>query len=570
VDANRQHDGGLVPSLSRVDLDDLLSELRDRAGAVRQAHDRLNALLDAVVAISSELDLAAVLERIVTTACLLSRARYGALGVIGRDGNLVEFITHGVDPQTRARIGPPPRGHGVLGLLIEDPRPLRLRDIGEHARSVGFPANHPPMHGFLGVPIRIRDEVYGNLYLTEKVLPDGSAGDFSAEDEELVVALAAAAGVAIENARLYVQSQHRQAWLRAAASCTNALTGLGSGDRAVQIVVDEVRAAGQADVAVMLLEDDEDDGGPRVAAAAGVENVARHITSETVGWPWPDRSAVQLDGERLADQLGCKALGWAVCTPLWAGERRVGGLVLATYDGTVPSDETLQLLQAFGEQVALSLEVAAAQADRSRLAVLEDRDRIARDLHDLVIQRLFAVGLTVQAAARDAVRPSVSERLDRAVDDLDDTIKDVRRTIFQLRTRPGQGGLREDLDAVVVAARETLGFMPRLRTEGPLSSVPPAVAADLVAVLRETLSNTARHARAGRVDVLLSAGPDAISVVVGDDGDGVPAGSTRRSGLANLEQRARAHGGECTVSSEPQAGTTVTWRVPRERPDESR
>jgi signal transduction histidine kinase len=164
----------------------------------------------------------------------------------------------------------------------------------------------------------------------------------------------------------------------------------------------------------------------------------------------------------------------------------------------------------------------------------------------------------------------VSERLERAVDDLDDTIKDVRRTIFQLRTRPGQGGLREDLDAVVVAARETLGFLPRLRTDGPLSSVPPSVAADLVAVLRETLSNTARHARARRVDVLLSAGPDAISVVVADDGLGIPAETGRRSGLANLEQRAHAHGGEFTVETGPQGGTTVTWRVPRERADESR
>jgi signal transduction histidine kinase len=570
VDAKRQHDGGLVPSLSRVDLDDLLSELRDRAGAVRQSHDRLSALLDAVVAISSELDLPAVLERIVTTACLLSGARYGALGVLGRDGGLAEFITNGIDAETRARIGPLPRGHGVLGLLIEDPRPLRLRDIAEHSRSVGFPANHPPMRGFLGVPVRTRDEVFGNLYLTEKVLPDSSPGDFSAEDEEVVVALAAAAGVAIENARLYEQSQHRQAWLSAAAGCTNALTGLGSRDRASRIVVDEARTAGQTDVAVLLVEDDEDDGPPRVAAATGVDDVGPHLSPEAVGWPWPSRSPLPLDGERLADELGCKALGWAVCTPLWAGDRRVGGLVLGTYESTVPSEETMQLLQAFGGQVALSLEVAAAQADRSRIAVLEDRDRIARDLHDLVIQRLFAVGLTVQAAARDALRPSVSERLERAVDDLDDTIKDVRRTIFQLRTRPGQGGLREDLDAVVVAARETLGFLPRLRTDGPLSSVPPSVAADLVAVLRETLSNTARHARARRVDVLLSAGPDAISVVVADDGVGIPAETGRRSGLANLEQRAHAHGGEFTVETGPQGGTTVTWRVPRERADESR
>lgn len=555
-----------MPSLSRIDLDDLLAELRDRAGAVRQAHDRLSGLLDAVVAISSELDLPAVLERIVSTACVLTGAQYGALGVLGSSGRLVEFVTQGIDEETRARLGDPPTGHGVLGLLIEDPRPLRLRNIGDHPRSVGFPPGHPPMRGLLGVPVRTRDDVFGNLYLTDKLTDAGELADFTTEDEEVVIALAAAAGVAVENARLYEQSQRRQAWLEAAADSTHALT---DEDRAksTRQVVDLVREVARVDAALLLTSAPHDESHLVLEAASGETPVGELAPpAGLLGWPDPGRLPYPLDEPVLKALTGQSradtGVGSGLCVPLWAGEKLLGAIVLL---GAEPlEDDVVAMARTFGEHVALALEVADAQADRSRLAVLEDRDRIARDLHDLVIQRIFAVGLSVQAAARDAVRPAVAERLEGVVDDLDETIKDVRRTIFQLQGQRRLSGLRDDLEAVIADARGPLGFAPRLRTEGALSTVPADVAADLLAVLRETLSNAARHASASRVDVRVIVGRD-LEVLVADDGVGLPTEPGRRSGLANLEERARAHAGRCEVGPGADGGTTVIWRVPLSR-----
>ena len=557
----------LFPALSRVDLDDLLAELRDRAGAVRQSHERLSGLLDAVVAVSSELDLATVLERIVSTACLLVGARYGALGVLGSNGRLVEFVTHGIDPETRARLGDPPTGHGVLGLLIEDPRPLRLHDISEHPRSVGFPPNHPPMKGFLGVPVRTREEVFGNLYLAEKITDDPAAPDFTAGDEEVVVALAAAAGVAVENARLYEQSRQREAWLEAAAVAAHALTGGADPLEAAHRVVTEARHVSGADVVVLLTEDEEDADASHpvltLTAAVGLPETAPDALPVDLVLPGVagDRRPGRIDVHGLAAALGLRELAAAGSLPLRAGDRRLGALVLAWRDGDSRVDDMLPVASAFGEQVALALEVSVLQADRARVAVLEDRDRIARDLHDLVIQRLFAVGLTVQAAARDAVRPAVQGRLEQAVEDLDETIKDVRRTIFQLQARRRAGGLRDELESVLLEAREPLGFTPQLRTRGPLSVVPPELAAELVAVLREGLSNAARHARASRVGVTVVTGAD-VELVVEDDGVGIPDGVTRRSGLQNLAQRAAAHAGSFEAGKGDGGGTRLVWRAP--------
>lgn len=573
-----------MPGLSRFDLDDLLAELRERAGAVRRSQERMSALLDAVVAVSSELDLAAVLERIVSTACLLSGARYGALGVLSRDGTrLVEFVTHGIDAQTHARIGHLPTGRGVLGLLIEDPRPLRLRDIAEHHRSVGFPEHHPPMHGFLGVPVRTHEEVFGNLYLTEKLDDEGRVCDFTVEDEELVVALAAAAGVAVENARLYERSRQREQWLQAAADSTQALTGGHDLAHGLRRVAESAREAGGTDVVLVVLAGREgpsgdgdvpvDQAGLQVAAAAGVAagSLPETLPAAALEWDRQDRSPVEIDASALTGALGPAVgdVGGAVSVPMWAGEQRIGALVLAgRRTGDLP-DDALGLVRSFAEQVALAIEVAAAHQDRARLAVLEDRDRIARDLHDHVIQRLFAVGLSVQTAARAAVRPELSERLERVVDDLDETIKDVRRTIFQLRSRNVVDGLRQEVEGVVADAADALGFAPRLRIEGPLSTVPAAVGDELLAVLRETLTNVARHAAARRTEVRVRVGGE-IEVSVRDDGVGIPEHTARRSGLGNLAERAAALGGTFEVTAADGGGTLARWRVPRARQDSRR
>ena len=555
---------GFVPSLSGIDLDDLLGELRDRAGAVREAHERLSGLLGAVVAVSSELDLAAVLQRIITTACSLVGARYGALGVLGPERDqLVQFITHGLDDETRARIGEIPHGHGVLGLLIKDPKALRLHEISEHPKSVGFPPNHPPMHSFLGVPLLVRDEVFGNLYLSDK----GNGEDFSSADEEVVTALAAAAGVAVENARLYEQSRNREAWLRAAAECTRTLTGEAQIRTGYDQVVSSAHTASMAPVVVLMrpAEPELDPAGSLYAVAQrGLLEVTETPVAtvpEALVQMVDAHAASQLEPEDVADLLGCKAPQAAAGAPMWAGERLEGVLLFLWPEAAPASPIDLFQATTFGERVALAMAVAEAQSDRERIAVLEDRDRIARDLHDLVIQRLFAVGLSVQGAARDAVKPQVAQRLERVVDDLDETIKDVRRTIYQLHATPGVGGLRSELDEVLEHAEDALGFAPSLRTEGPLSAVPDEVGADLVAVLRESLTNAAKHADATSVRVEVRDG-SALEASISDNGNGMPASLSRRSGLANLQARAEAHGGSLTVSPVPTGGTEIVWWVP--------
>ena len=371
----------------------------------RQADTRR--LLDVILPVASDLSLPVVLERIVSAACELVGARYGALGVLAEDNTLAEFITVGIDAETIARIGPPPQGHGVLGLLIWDPKPVRMDDIAEHVSSYGFPEHHPAMHSFLGAPVRVRDRVFGNLYLTET--RDGPR--FTQEDEDLVVGLAAVAGVAIENARLHAR----------------------------------VRDA----------------------------------------------------------------------------------------------------------------------------AVIEDRERIARDLHDTVIQQLYATGMSLTAALRHAIVPEVRQRLEQSIDDLDRTMRSIRSTIFALEAadREQSAGLRADVVKLVTRSENALGFPPRLTLDGLVDTlVPEGVADHLLAALREALSNIAKHAHARRVDVEVSVDSANVTLRVADDGVGI--GDTRGggNGLRNLADRAAALGGSFTTAPGPEGGTVAVWQVPLERP----
>jgi len=367
----------------------------------------LRQLLDAVLTIGSDLDLPAMLRRIIQSATDLVDARYGALGVLDDTGSrLTQFITVGIDEETHRRIGDLPAGHGILGLLIVDAKPLRLPDLTEHPDSYGFPPHHPPMRSFLGVPIRVRDEVFGNLYLTDKT----TAEVFTDVDEELVVALASAAAVAIENARLHA---------------------------------------------------------------------------------------------------------------------RVQELALAT-----------------------------------------DRERIARDLHDTVIQRLFATGLSLQRTARMLrADPATAEaRIEAAVDDIDLTVKHIRSAIFGLETTrvSGGAGLRERALSLLREAVGPLGFEPRVLFDGPVDTgVPDELAADLLATLREALTNVARHAGATRVDVEILVAEDIVLRVI-DDGAGPHGGGNGGGrGLKNMATRAQRHGGTSAVRAGSGGGTVVEWRLPR-------
>ncbi|WP_133896167.1 GAF domain-containing sensor histidine kinase [Streptomyces sp. KS 21] len=553
-------------------LDELLDELQVRIDAVRGTRDRVHSLLEAVVSVGRELDLAQVLRRIVEAAALLVDAEYGALGVIGPDGRtLSQFLTVGLTDEEIAEIGPLPAGHGLLGEVIHHPEPLRLTDLGAHSSSYGFPAHHPPMRTFLGVPIRVRDEVFGNLYLTDK----RGGIDFDTEDETVISTLSVAAGVAIDNARLYEGSQRQQRWLKANAEITESLLSGSSRLAVLELIArraQEITAARLADISMpvtgaegLVVEfavgaDSEARQG-LVVPLAGTLSGAAHRTGRSVA------SLHASDDDRYpADVQVQDGLGPAVAVPLGtaAGESR-GVLLLARPVGEPAFGEgELEPLVAFAGQAALALELAERRRDAEQIALLEERDRIARDLHDLAIQRLFATGMTLQSAARLVEHEGAAERIGRAVDDLDETIKIIRSTIFGLRTKDREDGpgLRARAARAVGDAATTLGHPPRLSMEGLLDTdVPPQTADHVMAVLGELLSNAARHAQATRVGVTLRAAKGEIMLTVSDNGKGIPA-QGRRSGLRNLAERAEGLGGTFTIETPDEGGSRLVWRAP--------
>jgi two-component system, NarL family, sensor histidine kinase DevS len=553
-----------LPELSRVQLDALLQELLDRVGEVMTSRDRLRALLDAVVSIAADLDLRPTLERIVESACQLAGARYGALGVLGDDRTLVEFINHGLSPAEHAAIGHLPTGRGVLGLLIDDPRPVRMPDITQHPKSYGFPDKHPAMHSFLGVPVRIRERVYGNLYLAEK---QGGA-EFTDDDEQIVVALAAAAGVAIDNARLYSIGQRRQRWLAAASEITELLVGQVQRTTALRLIARRAREAAEAELVLVLLHDDN--AGDLTVEAAEFADGAE---SALVG------AMFAVDETQFADALRSRkqqavpsvaaAAPWvvplpdapAIVVPLATSDALHGLLVVVSAGQGRDREEDLAMLGTFAGQAALAFERALAQEEREMYVILEDRERIARDLHDVVIQRLFATGMQLQTAARIAAKREVADRVNAAVDDLDATIRDIRSAIFELRT-PISAQLRTEIREIVAVATEQLGFRPAVELIGPLdSAIPGELRADVLAVVREALSNVVRHAAAGVVRVVVAAEAGTVRVMVADDGVGLPADG-RRSGLANLGARADRLDGTFEARPNDPRGTVVEWCVP--------
>ncbi|MCZ7420092.1 GAF domain-containing sensor histidine kinase [Verrucosispora sp. WMMA2121] len=551
--------------LSRVRLDELLQEMLDRVGEVMTSRERLRALLDAVVGIGTDLDLRSTLRRIVQAACDLAGARYGALGVIGPDRMLHDFITHGISPELHAKIGDLPHGRGVLGLLIDEPKPVRMPDITQHPNSYGFPPHHPPMHTFLGVPVRIRDQVFGNLYLAEK---QGGV-EFTEDDEEIVVALAGAAGVAIENARLYALAHRRERWLAATAEITSLLLGEVRRTDALTLVARRAREVAEAELALVLLYDEDAEhftvevvDGVGAQAGALVGTVLPAADTSFAGPVVAGRHDSVEDLAHAAPWPAVLHTGPAVISPLATADTLHGVLVIAhRVDHGGATDDDVALLGSFAGQAALAMERARGQEEREQLVVLEDRERIARDLHDVVIQRLFATGLQLQSAVPLTARPEVAKRINAAVDDLDTTIKDIRRTIFELRT-PMSAALRTEIREAVEAAAESLGFRPRLELTGPIdSAVPDEVRPELAAVLREALSNAVRHAEATAVSVAVRVDAARVAVTVTDNGVGCDPAAAR-GGLVNLRERAERHGGTFEVREAEPHGTELHWSVP--------
>jgi signal transduction histidine kinase len=561
--------GGLLPQLR---LDDLLAELQTRLEAVLATRDRMHGLLEAVIAIGSGLDLEAMLRRIVEAATDLVDARYGALGVIGEDRRLVEFIPVGLDAQQISEIHHWPEGRGLLGLLIKEPRPLRLADIAAHPESSGFPAGHPAMRSFVGVPVRVRDQVFGNLYLAER----RGGGEFTEDDEAVLTALGAAAGVAVENARLYEEATRQQRWLRASSELTIALLSGAAPAAVLGDLTRQVLELSGADLVTLALP--AEDGrrltleyaeGDGAADARGlVVPAGKSLSGQVLATGEPVTVENFATDPRTADvtRLPMGHLGPAALFPLGTPGNVRGVLTVGRAQGRPPlAAGAVSVVAAFAAQAAIALELADRRADAEHLSVFEDRDRIARDLHDLVIQRLYATGMSLEGTMTMIAKREVADRVRNAVDAMDDTIRDIRATIFALQSRGRASAprLRAEIVALADEMAELLGFAPALRLGSGLDSRASGELSDqVIAVLREALSNAARHAAATRVDVTVDTDDAGVLTVhVRDNGRGITE-TGRRSGLANMADRAEHLGGKLRVSPAEGGGTELEWKVP--------
>jgi len=545
-------------------------------------HER--GLFSAVVAVAAGLELGATLRRIVQAAVDLVDATYGALGVLGPDGELTEFVHVGVDQATQAEIGELPRGRGILGLLVSHPAPIRLEDMTDHPSAVGFPPGHPVMKSFLGVPVRVRGRVFGNLYLTDKRGAEG----FSTADERIVTALAAAAGVAIDNARLYESSVMRERWQEAVAQMHAAVLEGADAGEVLTIATTRVAELVRARAGIVAL--------PSPAGILRIEIVATEAPGTRPQSRWrvvnpeqpPDVAGLTAWMGAPVTEDGpiarCFATGEAtegvepvpdsrdrlevpvLAFPLRTPEQVIGVLALVPPAGHPLTPEQRELAFTCAGQAALTLMLAHGRREKERLVLLEERDRIARDLHDLVIQRLFATGISLSGASRVTGTPQpVVDRLTSAVDALDITVREIRATIFELHQPIGlaAGGLRGRVLDETGAAAVLLGHAPATRFTGTVDAlVDGPVATDLLGALREALANVAKHAHAEHVEVLVAVEGDCVVLQVTDDGVGVPAELARRSGLLNLAERAARYGGTCTLAPGPTGGSVLTWRVP--------
>ncbi|MGW2837087.1 sensor histidine kinase [Streptomyces sp. NPDC001493] len=571
------------PSRSAWDPEALEAAARaasDLGGLSPELTARVPQLLEAMRSVGTGLELHSTLDRICETAAELAHARYAAIGVVDESAEgLLDFVTHGMPDEEAHTIGRPPSGQrGLLGALIHDPAPVMLADLTTDPRYAGFPPGHPPMRTFLGVPISVQGQIFGNLYLAEK----HHGGTFNDYDLHMVRVLATEAGIAIGNARLYEAARRRERWIDGSVAVTTALLAGGDADDALSVVAEQARRlAGSATGAVLLPVGKDGAGGLEVVAVASDDPSTS--LGVIIGPESPVVSAL-LAGEpvfiddaatdprlisRASEQYGPNML-----LPMRSGGRMLGALSMPRKQGQRPYNEAERTLATqFAAQAALALMMAEAQRDRERLAVYEDRDRIARDLHDLVIQRLYATGMMLESAQRRSVVPEVQEGVGRAVDELDTTIQEIRTAIFALQQEPAEApsGLRVRVLRELNMAAVPLGFTPSHRFLGAIDTlVSESTGKNLIAALREALSNAFRHAQASVIDVVVDAtatlpdGRDAVRLTVSDDGVGIPEGG-RRSGLRNLARRAESLGGASWFGpglGEGGGGTSVTWEAP--------
>jgi signal transduction histidine kinase len=541
----------------------------DRVGKT----DRQGALIEAALALSSELSLPVVLQRIIDLATDITRARYGALGVIGPAGGITQFITTGITPAEHRAIGDLPIGRGILGYLIEDARPLRLRNLSEHPRSVGFPRNHPPMASFLGAPVKARGRVFGNIYLTEKQ----GADEFDEDDERTLIALASQAGVAIGNSQLYEEMGRRELSLDAVREVNTAILSGADRDDVLGLVARRARELAGADLATLAIPTDEP-GMLRIAVADGSHAEALRgmdvpvdgsVSGDVIKSGLPVGVAdASKDPRAYQEMIRRGHIGPAAFVPLSRGGQAFGTLAVAHLAGGAPfSDAAIRLVQTFADQAALALEYARAQSELQRLVVMDDRERIATELHDGVIQSLFAVALGLQATALRITDSQAEARIEEAVGEIDRAIRDLRNYIFGLR--PGiladrhlDQALRDIADDLATknGIKISVDIDPGIAAE--LSSS----AGDIVQIAREALSNVGRHSGAATAHLRLIREGKATVLEIRDDGKGFDASRRQRAGhqgLANLRKRATSLGGEAHIQSGANIGTTVRIALPR-------
>lgn len=510
-----------------------------------------DAILRAVSGVSSDFDLRDLLVGVVRSACTVSGARYGALGVIGDSRRqLVEFVAEGLSEAERARIGPLPTGHGLLGHLIDHPEPLRIDDLRTHPASTGLPPGHPPMTTFLGVPVSVRGRVFGNLYLTEK-----ATGPFTPDDEHAVLAMAHLAGIAIEHANLLVMSGRRTRWLEANALMPGDVLRSRLPHDALVAVLDRALEASQGATAMAIAPT----ASGRFAVRAAVGDVSTDPATTLEALHPALMLAMATSSTRVTDLPG----GSAVMTRLVIDPLTRGALVIVLHPDRYVGDtsDVCDLVADYAGQASLALERHHARSTQEQLAVLAERNRIARDLHDVVIQRLFALGLQLKSIS-NGLDAETAARVHAVIGDLDGTIGEIRRSIVDLRPTDRQRSVRAKIQTLVTEYAHVLGYAPALTMTGPVDTlVEPALHDHVIAVLRESLSNVARHASASRVWLEVDVSTARLVCTVSDDGAGcerhVPLG-----GLRNLADRAAELGGQMQVGERSPHGCMLTWQVP--------
>lgn len=549
----------------------LIDNMHRQLAELSAVRDQMEGLLGVVIELGSDLDLDVTLRRIVTAAMKLTSARYGALAVRDEDGALSSFVHVGIDEETVRKIGRLPVGKGVTDVSLVQTHSLRLDDLTTHPAAVGFPEHHPMMYALLSVPIVIQGALFGNLYLTH----DQPSRLFTEADEAAVGALGSAAAVAVNNARIVEHLRASLRWIEASREITSALLSDAAIEpKPLRIIVERVCELTEAEQAIVLVPTDPDLLNPEVdtlsvTAAAGLH--AADVIDQQVPVDGSTTGRVFRSGAAVITESfhfpipGFTDVGQrpAIVVALRADGETLGVLAVArNHEQPAFEERDLDLVSDFAHRAAVALVVAAGRQFVRERDILADRERIAHDLHDHVIQQLFAAGLDLQATITRVHSPEVVARLDRTVDDLQNVIGEIRSTIFRLKSRSAlDGGFRQRMQQIIGRLTENRDIVTTVQVDGPMMIIDDDLADHAEAVIMEAVSNACRHSGASRLTVEISAA-DALSIIVTDNGHGIPAGNQRRSGLANLLDRAQQVGGSCQITSPPGGGTRVQWTAP--------